>query len=367
MFLYLGYAPAVTATPATSPSAASVFLEKYITDPTLRQSIQAALTQGPGFSAAVQEYGGFLTPQQYKKEARGLRTRQEGETAVQAAQRRQQANRDYMAQRDLNYQQYKQPYSQAEAAFRDLRTKGFSSAEEEASARTGLQEIRDVLFGQYQSGRAVLQAQQKMRDVANRIASPFRQKLIEHAGRDPFKSNRTLQAYNQAIQQAVAAGSLPNRPLMTGGEALIQNMGDLASEARSNEWYEKNRGVSTYNPETKITTPYRGPGIGSEVGVPGYIGGSSNLPAAQPQSQQPTAGTSTGGMIGGVASTLGSAVRSGDLGLNLGVGGSANVLNRADIRSAMEGGMSRRDIRQAVKEGDIRMSGKAKAQLFKNR
>ena len=339
----------MTATPSTPANKSNVFLEKYITDPTLKQAIQTALNTGAGFLPAVQEYGGFKTPEEYIQEARGLRTRKEGETNVQAVQRRQQAKRDYYAQRDLNYQQYKQPYSQAEAAFRDLRTKGFASPEEEAAARAGLKEIRDTLFGQYQSGRAVLEAQQKMRDVASRIASPFRQMV---GMGDPFKQKRTLNAYSQAVQQAVAAGSLPEKSLMTGGEALLANMGNLASEARSSEWYEKQRGVTTYNPETKVTTPYSRYEMGAPVGVPGYMGGSSNLPQAQPTQQQPTSA---------VTPTSAAPQR----GLNLAAGGGANILNRKDIRAAQESGMSMKDIRQAVKQGDIRMSGKAKAELFR--
>lgn len=53
------------------------------------------------------------------------------------------------------------------------------------------------------------------------------------------------------------------------------------------------------------------------------------------------------------------------LSLDLTRGGKANVLNRADIKYAKEQGATRKEIRQAVETGDIRMSARAKARLYK--
>lgn len=59
--------------------------------------------------------------------------------------------------------------------------------------------------------------------------------------------------------------------------------------------------------------------------------------------------------------------KKGGSGLNLAAGGSADILNRKDIRAAKESGMTRKEIRQAVKEGDVRVSAKAKAALYKGK
>lgn len=53
--------------------------------------------------------------------------------------------------------------------------------------------------------------------------------------------------------------------------------------------------------------------------------------------------------------------------IDLSRGGKANVLNRADIKYAMEQGATRKEIRQTAEAQGIRMSAKAKARLYKEK
>jgi len=53
--------------------------------------------------------------------------------------------------------------------------------------------------------------------------------------------------------------------------------------------------------------------------------------------------------------------------LDLAQGGKKNVLNRADIKYAQQQGATRKEIRQTVEAQNIRMSAKAKANLYKNK
>ena len=53
--------------------------------------------------------------------------------------------------------------------------------------------------------------------------------------------------------------------------------------------------------------------------------------------------------------------------LDLTQGGKKNVLNSTDIKHAQQQGISRKEIKRAVKSQDIRMSAKAKARLYKDK
>lgn len=345
------------------------FLEAYLADPEKNPYGQFYQTPYTGslvgqLPMAYEKYGALSDPlalAQQLRSAGDLRAvRQAGRDL--AAQTRQE--------RATNYEAYKQPYTQAQNLFREQRAAGFESPEAEEQARQGLAAVREATFLPYLANRGYLEAQERLQDRAISLArmgslTDFRKERMQKSGMSPEDIKASLKPFRKmqrrqeeraglmygAVKDVGRGGEVELGNRLSLGESLGKMMTDATWAPVEAAWRKEN-------------APQGGYGYGSR---PDAGSGSSNVVEAQPRAQEPTTGTGLGGQVAGVASALGEAVRSGAPRLNLGVGGSGDVLNRKDIRAAIESGLSRRDIRQAVKEGDIRMSGKARAQLFRNK
>ena len=349
------------------------FLDLYLADPTKNPFGQFYTTPYSGsvvgeLPRAYEQYGALVNPQELAQQLR----------AAGGVREVAQAGRDLAAQtRDLrraNYESYKQPYTQALDLYRQQREAGFESPEAEEQARQGLAAVREATFLPYLAKRGYLEAQERLQrsartqarkgsmidyireSMGSRGMSAEDIKASTKGFRKGLRRERERgQLGYEAVKDVGRGGEVELGDRLSLGESLQKMMADAQWAPKEQAWYDENRGGQR-----------GGQGLGYES-RPGASSGSSNVAEAQPRAQEPTTGTSVGGMIGGVASAIGDAVRSGGPRLDLGVGGSGDVLNRKDIRAARESGMSRRDIRQAVKEGDIRMSAKARAQLFKKK
>lgn len=256
-----------------------------------------------------------------------------------------QAGRDLTAEtrnlRQENYQAYRQPYTEAQNLYREQRAAGFESPEAAQQARQGLAAVREATFLPYLANRGYLEAEEQLQKYGIRQArskarlDALRESLASRGMKEEDIKSST-KGFRQGLRRVKEAGRLSYKavkdvgrggevalePRMTVGESLVKMMSDARSAPRDEAWYAENR--SNQSP---------GQGAGYE---------------SRPES------TATP-----KASEL--------LGLNLAVGGKADVLNRKDIKDALESGMTKKEIRKEVKEQDIRMSAKAKAQLFKKK
>lgn len=348
----------VASSVADNQTLSQMFLDLYLKDP----------SSNPFGQFYTNPYAGSLVgelPRAYEQYGRLAHPNKLAKQLLSAGGPREvsQAGRELIAQtKDLrrsNYESYKQPYTEAKELYRELRDAGFESPEAQEQARQGLAAVREATFLPYLAKRGYLQAQERLQESGiNQAKGRARLDLLRESmaarGMSAEDIKESTKGFRQnlrkrrerdreswhAVKNVGRGGEVELGDQMTLGESLNRMMSEAASSIR----------------------PEMGASIRSQAGV-----GSSNLANAQPRAQESTTGTGLGGQIAGVAAALGETIRSGRSGLDLGVGGSDDVLNSKDIRAAMEGGMSRRDIKRAVKEGDIRMSAKARARLFRNK
>lgn len=360
-------------TVADSQTLSRQFLDLYLQDPSKNPFGQFYTTPYAGslvgeLPRAYEQYGALVNPNEIAQQL----------LAAGGIREVGQAARDLAAQtrglRRANYESYKQPYTQAQELFRQQRATGFESPEAEEQARQGLAAVREATFLPYLAKRGYLEAQEKLQEsgirqakksaIVDRLKESMAargmsaQDIKKRTGgfRKSLRGERERgQLGYEAVKDVGRGGEVELGNRLSLGESLKKMMTEAQWAPTEQAWYDENRGGQR-----------GGAGMGYES-RPGASSGSSNVVEAQPRAQEPTAGPGLGGQIAGVASAVGEAVRSGAPRLDLGVGGRGDVLNRRDIRAARESGMSRRDIRQAVKEGDIRMSAKARAQLFRNK
>lgn len=278
---------AATPTPG-SKSLSQQFLDAYISDPSQSPYSQffnqaSTGTVAGDFGSALQKKGGFKSLEELLEGARSLYSRKEGEEGADVAARRREAANAYRAARQQNYQDYKKPYTEAKQLFREQRAAGFGSPEEEQAARQGLAAVREATFIPYLAGRGVLEGQQALEKQAQRIARMESMKervsriggsieggQLKRMNKRLKREQRRLEGMYQVAREASESGSVPTGGRQTLGENLVAEMRNIGSEAASSPWYEKNRGVRTYDPTTRRTTPYSGYKVGTQVGVPGY-------------------------------------------------------------------------------------------------
>lgn len=237
-----------TPTTASSKSLSQQFLEDYISDPTKNPYGQFYTTpytglQG-GLTSAYEKYGEMPDPAAFAEKLRSQYA--DPRERLQAIRK---LKGEQKTERAANYETYKQAYGKAEDLFRQQRTAGFASPEEEARARQGLAAVREATFQPYLDARGYLEAQHKLEKTGLRqAASEARNERIKQlTGQEsPFGQRSKAgpkwlrdipkgaveRAKYEAVKDIGRGGEVTRGDRMSLGETLNQMMSQAGDKVK---------------------------------------------------------------------------------------------------------------------------------------